>query len=187
MVFNAPLNENARPGPSLVFPNATHVTAINCRFIIAEDEYYILTSSQPAEFSRGPYIWKNVFPRIAGWTTMQSRHYIALCGIHVQDDQRATSERVGHPFPTNAAHVTVKDIDFIFTKNSNWTIYPGVETILGVNQYYQTENPSSSFYNNVTILSGWFEEITGHFISIGQPHWNETSSEITALQEPALE
>ena len=183
-LFNAALKENARPGSSLVFPNATHVTTINCRFIVVEDEYYISTSSQPAEFSRGPYIWEDAFPRLAGWTTIASEFWAAPFGINVQNDQRATTEPVGFPFPTNATHVTVKDIDFIFAKNSNWTIYPGVEIIRGVTQ---TEQQSQSIYRNITVLSGTFTSSTYPLISVGQPDWNEISSEITPLQELALE
>ena len=163
-VFNAPLNENARPGPSLVFPNATEVTAINCRFLIAEDMYYILTSSQPANFSRGPYIWEKVFPRIAKWTALEIKHYGGRCGIHVQDDQRATTEPVGHPSSRNATHVTVEDIDFIYATNSNWTIYPGVEIIPGVTK---TGRWNQSFYSHCTIVSGWLGQYPdSHVISL---------------------
>jgi len=41
-MFNAPVVEGYTQ-PSLVLPNATHVKFINCRFIRALDEYYILT------------------------------------------------------------------------------------------------------------------------------------------------
>ena len=183
-VFNAPLNENARPGSSLVFPNATQVTAINCRFIDVEDEYYILTSSQPAEFSRGPYVLKDVFPRLTEWTSIESVFWIAPCGIHVQNDQRATTEPVGYPSPTNATHVTVKDIDFIFAKNSHWIIYPGVKTIRGVTQ---TEQQSQSIYRNMTVLSGAFTSATDYLISVGQPPWNEVSSENSRIKRDPSE
>ena len=175
-LFNAPLRENARPGPSLVFPDATHVTAINCRFIIVEDDYYILTSSQLAGFSRGPYIWEDVFPRLARWTCIESGIWTAPYGIHVHNDQRATAEPVGYPSPTNATHVAIEDIDFIFAKNSNWTIYPGVEIIRGVTQ---TEQQSESIHRNMTVVSRQtYPTSPGPFISAGRPHWNEITSTI---------
>ena len=118
MVFNAPLNENARPGPSLEFPNATEVTAINCRFVHAKDFYYILTSSQSTDFSRGPYIWEEVFPRSVKFTVMEAECSETSCGVYVQDDQRATIEP-GPPSSRNANHITVENMDFIRATNSN--------------------------------------------------------------------
>ena len=122
--------------------------------------------------------------RLAGWTTIASEFCTAPFGINVQNDQRATTEPVGDPFPTNATHITVKDIDFIFAKNGNWTIYPSVEIIRGVTQ---TEQQSQSIYRNITVSSGTFTLSTDPLISVGQPDWNEISSEITPLQELALE
>ena len=169
-LFNTPLKENARPGPSPVFPNATHVTTINCRFIDVEDEYYILTSSQPSEFSRGPYVLEDVFLRLTEWTSIESVFSIAPCGIHVQDYPRGTTEPVGHPSSRNATQVTVEGIDFIFAKNSNWTIYPGVETIPGVTK---TGKWNKSFHSNCTIIGGQFHQLDSYIISLQQPRLTE--------------
>ena len=160
-LFNAPLKENARPGHSLELPNATEVTAINCRFIFAVDVYYIVTSSQPAGFSRGPYIWEKVFPRCAKFTAMEIESFQSPCGIYIQDDQPATTEP---PCSRNPNHVTVVNVDFIFATNGNWTIYPGVETILGVTKTGGWDNPLRSYYN----IQGTFYHLDDRIISLKQ-------------------
>ncbi|EDR04706.1 uncharacterized protein LACBIDRAFT_330290 [Laccaria bicolor S238N-H82] len=189
-VFNAPLKENARPGPSLVFPNATDVIAINCRFIDVEDEFYILTSSQPAEFSRGPYVLEDVFPRLTHFESTESEFWSTPSAVHLLHDRRATTKPVGYPFQTSATHVIVKDIDFIHATNSNWTIRPGVETIPGVVTLPepQTIYFFASFINrNVEIWSSdcAFNEVTGQLTSVGEPDWKRIFPKLPPPQELA--
>ena len=170
MVFNAPLNENARPGPSPEFPNATRVIAKNCRFIFAEDVYYILTSSQLADFSRGPYIWDKVFPQSAQLIATEIECFEAPCGIYVQDDQQATIVPVGNAFSRSTDEVIVMGIDFILATNSNWTIYPGVETIPGVTETGGRDHPLPS---NCIIDCATFYQFENHIVSLRQPRLTE--------------
>jgi hypothetical protein len=106
-MFNAPLVENMQQ-PSLVFPNATHVKAINCHFFSALDEYYIMTSQTSAEFLRGPYFWTDVFPQPFTECTLDSCHFVeAACGIHIQPDHRSRTRPAEDFLPTDQTHVTI--------------------------------------------------------------------------------
>ena len=129
-MFNAPMVENTQP--SLVFPNATHVMLINCRFFQALDVYYILTSQTSAKFSRGPYFWTEVFPQPLIECTFKGKEFhvgLAPFGIHIQPDHQSGTCPVEDFFPTDQTNVVLQGLDFIWARSSNWTIRPSVGII----------------------------------------------------------
>jgi len=146
-MFNAPVVEGYTQ-PSLVFPNATHVKFINCRFIRALDEYYILTSQTSANFSRGPYFWTEVFPQhliectIAGEETCIVD---AEFGIHFGPGHRGGTRPVEEFSRTDQTHVTLENFDFICARTNNWTIRPSVGIRPRPRPCYQRAYPINLF------------------------------------------
>jgi len=155
-MFNAPVVENTQP--SLVFPNATHVKTINCRFFQALDEYYILTSQTSAKFSRGPYFWPEVFPQpIVEWVIEDCHMVRSAFGIHVQPDYRGgTWHALEDFFPTDHTDVTLEQLDFIWARTNNWTIRPSV----GIMRNKTTTESMDRLDACVRIRGGVFEELT---------------------------
>ena len=154
-MFNAPVVENTQP--SLVFPNATHVKTINCSFFEGLDAYYILTTQTSAKFSRGPYIWTEVFPQpIIEWT-IESNNRVAKSAfeINIQVDHWGGTRPVEDSFPTDQTHVTLENLDFIWARNNNWFIRPSVGVIRN-----KTTTKSMGEDTSIIIKGGYFEEIT---------------------------
>lgn len=127
-MFSAPLVEGMRP--SLVFPNAIHVTFINCRLFSASDSYYILTSQTAAEFSRGPYILTDVFPQYSTreWIVDESLLVSTPLTINVQPDFPAGANPVEDTL-SDGTHIILEGFDFINSRNNNWIIHPSIGII----------------------------------------------------------
>ena len=124
-MFNVPMVENTQP--SLVFPNATQVTLINCRFFEVLDEYYILTSQTSAKFSQGPYFWTELFPQPHVQCFLNGGELLsvnAACGIQIERDYP-----IEDFWPTDQIHVTLIGFDFVWARTNNWTIRPSVGII----------------------------------------------------------
>ena len=151
-MFSAPLVEGMRP--SLVFPNAIHVTFINCRFFSASDSYYILTSQTAAEFSRGPYILTDVFPQYSTtdseWIVDESLLVSAPLTINVQHDFPAGTNPVEDTL-SDGTHIILKGFIFINSRNNNWIIHPSTGIIRNKTTTMDVfENCPVRFNNNCT-------------------------------------
>jgi hypothetical protein len=130
-IFDAPIMSRQPDGYSLVFPNATHINALNCTFFISQYAYNFFGELNGLSSQVDSLSFRETFPQMAsvefnncvfhdgtGFTST-----IHFSEFPVEDSQISFT----NPDDTRlrATEVTVKGCYFIFSERASWNIYPG--------------------------------------------------------------